>query len=91
MITTIEDLTDRQVEAIKSHKATLVYRMPDCDFCKQSGVDRVAKYDARTTYGPWANMCEIHFRNNAIGLLGTGHGQELIASHTLTNEMVRAS
>lgn len=90
MITTIEDLTERQVLAIKEHRATLVYRLPDCDFCKAAQVERVAKYDARTSWGPWANMCQIHFDTNAVGL-GTGYGQELLVSQTLTSEQVRAS
>lgn len=32
-------------------------------------------YDAKTCYGPWANMCETCF--NTIGVdLGTGLGQQ---------------
>lgn len=58
---------------------TYVTTMPKCDFCKQSGVTREAKYDFRTQWGPWANGCEIHYLNNrAHTELGTGHGQRLV-------------
>jgi hypothetical protein len=56
-----------------------VTTMPDCDFCKQSGVTRKAKYDLRTKWGQWANGCQIHYVNNrAHTELGTGHGQLLV-------------
>lgn len=51
--------------------------LPDCDFCKQNGVTTPAGYDGRTTLGPWANMCGIHW--TAFGVrLGAGFGQKLI-------------
>ena len=49
-----------------------VSSLPKCDFCLAD-----AKYDAKTTLGPWANMCETHFRQFGMGL-GTGKGQKLI-------------
>jgi hypothetical protein len=50
-----------------------------CDFCKTAGVKRDAKYDFRTSWGPWANGCEMHYRTNrAHTELGTGHGQLLV-------------
>ncbi len=52
-----------------------VSQLPKCDFC-QDGSD--AKYDARTVFGAWANMCEKHFFDYGSGRLGTGYGQELI-------------
>lgn len=61
-----------------------VTEMPLCDFCKESGVTRKAKYDAKTLWGPWAHMCEIHMRNNGPHTpggeprLGTGVGQRLV-------------
>jgi hypothetical protein len=49
-----------------------------CDFCKQNGVDRDAKYDGKVSIGTyWANMCQGHFELYGIGL-GLGIGQELI-------------
>ena len=57
-------------------KVVYVSEIPLCDFCSTSGMNRKAKYDAKTQWGPWANMCEIHFRQNGIKL-GTGFGQEL--------------
>jgi len=42
-----------------------------CDFCR-----REAKYDGKTKMGPWAYMCEFHFRQFGLGL-GSGKGQRL--------------
>lgn len=92
-IVKLEDLTPRQVEAIKSHRATLVYTVPNCDYCAVGGTTRKAKVDARGKDGRWANMCAIHRHVNAVATtdaqLGTGFGQELIESKVLTSEMVR--
>ncbi len=49
----------------------------ECDFCKQKGKSEKAIYDGKTKFGPWAGMCEEHFRENGIGL-GLGKGQRLI-------------
>lgn len=51
-----------------------VESLPYCDFCEQ-----VAAYDAVTTLGPWANMCETHWKEYGVQL-GTGWGQKLILS-----------
>lgn len=87
------ELTPRQIEAIKAHKATLVFTVPNCDYCASTGQTRKAKYDCRGKDGRWANMCAIHRAGNAVAhtdaQLGTGFGQELIQHDTLTNEMVR--
>lgn len=52
-----------------------------CDFCKfmppPGEHKRNAKFDGKTTEGPWANMCDYHFEKYGIGL-GTGRGQRLI-------------
>jgi hypothetical protein len=45
--------------------------LPPCDVC---GI--TARYDAKTTAGPWAYLCEPHFRQLGVGL-GTGLGQRL--------------
>lgn len=47
--------------------------MPACDFC-----GREAAYDAWTTYGPWAFMCENDFKQYGPGRLGLGIGQRLV-------------
>lgn len=62
---------------IEKHQAVVITRPKRCDFClmRQRAVD--AKYDAKTTEGPWANMCELHFIMHGI-MLGTGYGQRLI-------------
>lgn len=46
--------------------------MTNCDICSAE-----AKYDARTIYGPWANVCELCFTMYTHGKLGTGFGQLL--------------
>jgi hypothetical protein len=62
--------------------------LPPCDLCtaaQQAHPDvaveiRHAHYDGKTIYGPWAYMCERHFKELGVGL-GTGRGQLLIASN----------
>jgi hypothetical protein len=48
-----------------------VQQLPSCDICGSQ-----AEYDAKTTMGPWANMCQPHFEQLGVGL-GTGLGQKL--------------
>jgi hypothetical protein len=59
------------------HTQVKIAEAKPCDFCKQDGVERDAKYDGKTKMGPWANMCEMHFKHYGLGL-GLGVGQELI-------------
>jgi len=44
-------------------REVIVAEQPKCDFCSSK-----AEYDGKTRDGPWANMCEYHFRLNGIGL-----------------------
>lgn len=46
--------------------------MTTCDFCQEK-----ALYDGATKQGPWAYMCEHHFRIFGVGL-GSGSGQKLV-------------
>lgn len=56
-----------------------VAKLPNCDFCKEQGTERAAEYDAKTLFGPWANMCTEHFLLRAASQqLGTGRGQKLV-------------
>ena len=50
--------------------------IPECDIHKyEDGEEGVpAAYDGKTKFGPWANMCEKHFKTHGVGL-GTGKGQ----------------
>ena len=51
-----------------------------CDIHKMLGEDqKLALYDGKTKDGPWAYMCEDHFKSHGVGL-GTGRGQKLIYS-----------
>lgn len=59
-------------------KKTYISEPKNCDFCP-SHAPRTARYDFKTSWGPWANGCEIHWRTNrAHTELGTGYGQELV-------------
>ena len=53
-------------------KVVKVASLPNCDVC---GDDTPAQYDAKTTMGPWANMCKPHFMQLGVGL-GAGFGQK---------------
>jgi len=59
------------------HTSVKVSGSKYCDFCSQLGKTTIAHYDGKTSYGPWANMCEYHFNLNGVGL-GLGKGQKLI-------------
>ena len=65
----------------RPHTEVEVPSLPLCDICRYpvigQGVETVARYDGKTTMGPWANMCERHFRSVGVGL-GLGKGQKLI-------------
>jgi len=43
-----------------------------CDVCKATLCEDFM--DAKTTHGPWANLCPACFRKIGVGL-GTGRGQ----------------
>lgn len=53
---------------------TIIGPLPNCDFCLPRKVP--ALYDAATKMGPWANLCQRHFEQYALGL-GLGRGQRL--------------
>lgn len=57
---------------------TQILMIPHCDLCRlvDSG-DRDAAYDGKTQAGPWAYMCEEHFKVHGTGL-GIGRGQRLV-------------
>lgn len=55
-----------------------VASLPDCDLCTAKGVTTPAVYDGKTVQGPWAYMCESHWKRFGVGQLGTGFGQRLI-------------
>ena len=57
---------------VAKHTEVKVEVLPKCDFC-----DSQAAYDGKTKMGPWANMCEAHFKVHGIGV-GLGRGQRLI-------------
>lgn len=50
-------------------------KMPRCDLCMDG---TLAAFDGKTKMGPWAYMCEEHWKELGIGQLGTGYGQRLV-------------
>ena len=67
-------------------KGKIVYldKLPHCGICAVSSLSsrtpqtRVdAKYDGKTIYGYWANMCGDCFRIYGLGKTGMGYAQEL--------------
>ena len=65
---------------VAKHTEVKVEVLPKCDFC-----DSQAAYDGKTKMGPWANMCEAHFKVSGIGL-GLGRGQRLILNKKQRSE-----
>lgn len=57
-------------------REAVVARMPNCDLCQQKGKTTEAVIDGATRMGPWAYMCQSHFRQYGLGL-GEGVGQKL--------------
>lgn len=63
-----------------------VSKLPECDFCKRLPHDehsanppREAKYDFKTSAGPWGNGCEQHYLDfRRFTSLGVGRGQLLV-------------
>lgn len=53
-----------------------VASLPACDIHRG---EHPAKYDGKTTLGPWANMCQEAFDEYGVGL-GTGKGQRLVVA-----------
>jgi hypothetical protein len=62
---------------MSDHTKAIVSALPPCDFCSQAGYLVNARFDGKTEFGPWANMCAAHFDAHGTGL-GLGRGQELV-------------
>jgi hypothetical protein len=60
-----------------SDREARVSRIPNCDFCKEEGKNTPAYADARTWWGPWANVCKVHFQKGGCSL-GLGKGQVFV-------------
>lgn len=54
-------------------KEATVEALPNCDVCGDT-----AHYDAKTTFGPWANLCQKCFGTHTTQQLGMGFGQKLV-------------
>lgn len=55
----------------KGHEVEVV-ELPTCSFC-----DETAAYDGKTVHGPWAFMCQAHWKSDGVGKTGVGFGQAL--------------
>jgi hypothetical protein len=69
--------------------ATIVPLLPNCDICRMQGEEGLAYADAKMSFGPWANVCEKHFKQDACRL-GLGSGQELLTPETAREEYAKA-
>lgn len=54
---------------------TVISEARACDLCGET-----ALYDARTHFGSWAYLCQLHFEDVTDGRLGTGYGQRLVVA-----------
>lgn len=57
--------------------SVVVDKLPECNFVHGTREPEPAHYDGKTIHGPWAYMCEKHFKLYGLGL-GLGRGQRLI-------------
>ena len=64
-----------------SGREAVVDAIPNCDLCAagKASVVNPAAYDGATVMGPWAYMCEAHFRQYGVGV-GEGRGQRLFTT-----------
>lgn len=64
------------------HEEVTMITVPACDVCRACGIDTAAVIDAKTIHGPWAYMCEGHWRTMGATYprLGEGKGQRLVTS-----------
>lgn len=67
-----------------NYETARVSEMPQCDF----GCGETALYDAQTSMGPWAYMCQSCFDVNGPGKLGLGIGQRLVPLKSEEDEFV---
>jgi len=68
-------------EEFEDLRVSEVSKLPNCDFC-----NNLAKYDGKTKIGPWAYMCERHFKEYGVGL-GTGLGQKLVVKESYDDNL----
>lgn len=64
----------------KGHEVEVAV-LPKCDIHAMLDSSKPApdaKYDGATRMGPWAYMCEEHWKTYGPGMTGTGLGQKLI-------------
>ena len=70
-------MPDLRKERPALHTTAPVLVLPLCDLCMLEDKKGQAQYDGKTIHGPWAYMCEEHFKIYGVGL-GLGRGQRLI-------------
>ena len=70
----IEPIVEYLIKQYKNRSDyfAVLSELPKCNFC-----DKVARFDIRTVFGPWAYACYDRFVNYGVGL-GLGYGQILV-------------
>lgn len=56
--------------------------IPNCNYPHGPDQTEPAEYDGKTTDGPWAYMCEVHFVLHGTGL-GLGRGRKLVLRQSI--------
>jgi hypothetical protein len=58
---------------MKDKTVLKVHKIPKCDICLSHGSEKDAVYGAKTSFGPWAFLCQKCFDEVGISLkLGLG-------------------
>jgi hypothetical protein len=64
---------------MKDKTVLKVHKIPKCDICLSQGTEKDAIYEAKTSFGPWAFLCEKCFDEVGISLkMGLGRRIVLI-------------
>ncbi len=65
--------------SMKNDAALRLHKIPKCDICLSHGSEKEAVYEAKTSFGPWAFLCEKCFDEVGISLkMGLGRRVILI-------------
>jgi hypothetical protein len=54
--------------SMKNDTVLRLHKIPKCDICLSYGSEREAVYEAKTSFGPWAFLCEKCFDEVGISL-----------------------
>jgi hypothetical protein len=68
----------RDRKLLKKGHEVEVSVIPNCDICASLKKSTAATHDGATRLGPWAYMCDAHWKTYGPGTTGIGMGQKLI-------------